>query len=122
VETQNSTSSTTSEIDGKKCIKEQFMSSRIFHQTTGGRVRENTVEEQFKPRTLKSFNLVTQESYQTSPASTLSKSEKINSFEQQPWQTVETAVKNTKLEERNTARRKEGAEGLWLRLEEIVRK
>jgi hypothetical protein len=95
------------------------MSSRIFHRTTGGRVRENTVEEQFKPRTLKSFNPVTQESYRTSPASTLSKSEKINSFEQQP---VETAVKNTKLEERNTARRKEGAEGLWLRLEEIVRK
>jgi hypothetical protein len=57
-----------SETDDENRIEKQFISSQTFHQTPGGRVREITVEERFKPRILESFDLVTQELYQESPA------------------------------------------------------
>jgi hypothetical protein len=46
----------------KKYIEEQFMSSQSFHQITGGRVRENTTEKQFKSKIFECFDPVTQES------------------------------------------------------------
>jgi hypothetical protein len=48
-----------SEIDDKNWIEEQFISSQIFHRTLGGRVQEITVEVQFEPRILESFDPVT---------------------------------------------------------------
>jgi hypothetical protein len=47
--TRNSASKTTCEIDHKNRIEEQFISSQVFHQTPGGRVREITVGERFEP-------------------------------------------------------------------------
>jgi hypothetical protein len=43
------------------------MSSHAFHRTPDGCVQETTVEEQFKPRTLKFFEPTTQETYRGSP-------------------------------------------------------
>jgi hypothetical protein len=57
-----------SEIDDKNWIEEQFISLQAFHRTPGGRIRKITAGEQFKPRTLESFDPVTQESYRGSPA------------------------------------------------------
>jgi hypothetical protein len=57
-----------SEIDDKNRIEKQFISSQAFHRTPGGRVREITAGEQFKLRTLESFDSATQESYRGSPA------------------------------------------------------
>jgi hypothetical protein len=48
-EIQNGTSKTTSEIDDKNRLKEQFISSHTFHRTSGGRVQKITVKKQFKP-------------------------------------------------------------------------
>jgi hypothetical protein len=59
-ETQNGASKTTSEIDKKNWIEEQFISSQAFHRTPGERVWETTAGEQFKPRILESFDPVTQ--------------------------------------------------------------
>jgi hypothetical protein len=50
-------------IDNKNQIEERFMSSQVFHRTTGGRVQKITAGERFKPRTLESFDLATQEQY-----------------------------------------------------------
>jgi hypothetical protein len=58
----------TCEIDDKNQIEEQFISSQAFHRTTGGRVQEITVGEQFEPRTLESFDLATQEPHRLHPA------------------------------------------------------
>jgi hypothetical protein len=68
VEIQNGASKTTCEIDDKNQIEEQFISSQVFHQTPGGRVQKITAGERFEPRTLESFNLVTQELYRLLPA------------------------------------------------------
>jgi hypothetical protein len=67
MKTRNGASKTTSEIDDKNQIEEQFISSQSFHRTPDGRVRKITVEVQFEPRNLESFDPVTQELYQTSP-------------------------------------------------------
>jgi hypothetical protein len=56
------------EINNKNRIGEQFISSQVFHRTPDGHVRKITAEEQFKPRILKSFDLVNQELYQHLPA------------------------------------------------------
>jgi hypothetical protein len=45
IETRNGASKTTSKIDDKNQIEEQFISSYAFHRTTGGRVRETPVGE-----------------------------------------------------------------------------
>jgi hypothetical protein len=52
-ETQNGTSKTTSNIDDKIWLKEQFISSQLFHRTFGGHVQKITVRERFKPQILK---------------------------------------------------------------------
>jgi hypothetical protein len=44
------------------------MSSHVFQRTAGGRVREITVEKQFEPRNLESFDPVTRELYRHLPA------------------------------------------------------
>jgi hypothetical protein len=49
VETQNGASKTTTEIDDKNQIEEQFISSQVFQRTPGGRVQETTAGEQFEP-------------------------------------------------------------------------
>jgi hypothetical protein len=67
-ETHNSASESTCKIDDKNRIEEQFISSQAFHRTPGGRVRETTVGEQFKPRILETFDPVTQEIYWLHPA------------------------------------------------------
>jgi hypothetical protein len=59
-ETRNSAGKTTSEIDDKNQIEEQFISSQAFHRTFGGRVQKTTVEDQFEPQNLESFDPVTQ--------------------------------------------------------------
>jgi hypothetical protein len=59
---------TTSEIDDKNRIEEQFISSQVFHRTLGGRVQKTTAGEKFEPRNLESFNPVTQELYRFLPA------------------------------------------------------
>jgi hypothetical protein len=45
----NGASKNTSEIDDENQIKKQFISSQVFQQTAGGRVRKITVEKQFEP-------------------------------------------------------------------------
>jgi hypothetical protein len=62
-EIRSGTSKTTSEINDENQIEKQFMSAQAFHQTPGGRVRETTAGEQFKLRSLESFDPVTQEQY-----------------------------------------------------------
>jgi hypothetical protein len=42
----------------------QFNSSQAFHRTPGGRVRETTAGERFRPRILKLFDPAAQETYQ----------------------------------------------------------
>jgi hypothetical protein len=68
MKTRNDASKTTSEVDGKNRIEEQFISSHAFHQTAGERVREITAREQFKPRILDSFDPTTQEVYRELPS------------------------------------------------------
>jgi hypothetical protein len=46
-----------------------------FQRTVGGRVRETTVEKQFEPRILESFDLSTQELYRYLPATIHTKTE-----------------------------------------------
>jgi hypothetical protein len=60
-EIRNNAGTTTCENDDKNRIEEQFIYSYAFHRTPGGRVGEITTTEQFEPRTLKSFDPVTQE-------------------------------------------------------------
>jgi hypothetical protein len=62
-ETRNGASKTTCKINDKNRLEKQFISSQSFHRTPGGRVRETTAREQFKPRILESFDPTTQESY-----------------------------------------------------------
>jgi hypothetical protein len=62
-EPRNGASKTTCEIDDKNRLEKQFISSQAFHRTPGGRVREITTGEQFKPRNLESFDPTTQELY-----------------------------------------------------------
>jgi hypothetical protein len=62
-ETRNGASKTTREIDDKNRLKQQFISSQAFHRTPGGRVREPTAGERFRPRILETFDLVTQDRY-----------------------------------------------------------
>jgi hypothetical protein len=61
VETRNSASKTTCEIDDRNQLEKQFISSRAFHRTTGGRVQKITAEEQFKSQNLELFDPATQE-------------------------------------------------------------
>jgi hypothetical protein len=68
METQIDASKNMCKIDDKNQIKTQFIFSQSFHRTLGGRVREITAGEQFEPRTLKSFDPLTQESHRASPA------------------------------------------------------
>jgi hypothetical protein len=62
--TQNGARKTTSEIDNKNQIEEQFISSQPFHRISDGHVRKTTAGERFEPRNLESFGPATQESYQ----------------------------------------------------------
>jgi hypothetical protein len=66
-ETRNSASKTTSEIDDKNQIEEQFMSSQAFHRTSGGCIQKITAGVQFEPRNIESFDPVTQEKYRFIP-------------------------------------------------------
>jgi phosphoribulokinase len=68
-------SNTTCKINDKNQIKEQLISSQSFHRTTGGHVQKITAEERFESRTLKSFDLTTQELCRLSPRSNLTKLE-----------------------------------------------
>jgi hypothetical protein len=68
VETRNSASKTSCEIDDRNQLKKRFISSQAFHRTPGGRIRKTTTGEQFKPIILESFDPVTQELYQHLPA------------------------------------------------------
>jgi hypothetical protein len=45
---QNGASNTTSKIDNKDRIEEQFISSQAFQQTPGERIQETTAGEQFE--------------------------------------------------------------------------
>jgi hypothetical protein len=54
-------------MDDKNWIKEQFISSQAFHRTAGGRIQKIILREQFEPRILESFDLVTQELYRHLP-------------------------------------------------------
>jgi hypothetical protein len=74
METRNNASKTTSDIDNKNRIKEQFRSSQAFHQTPG---------VQFEPRNLESFDPVTQELYRLLPATIHTKIHKKNSMKEQ---------------------------------------
>jgi hypothetical protein len=56
------------EIDDKKRLEKQFISSQAFHRTPAGHLRKITTGEQFEPRIIESFDLATQESYRKSPA------------------------------------------------------
>jgi hypothetical protein len=42
----------------KTRLEEQFISSQAFHRTTGGRVRETTAGERFRPRIFETFDPV----------------------------------------------------------------
>jgi hypothetical protein len=55
------------EITDKNWIKEQYISSQVFHQTPDGRVREIIVRERLKPQILKSFDPMTQKLYRPPP-------------------------------------------------------
>jgi hypothetical protein len=44
------------EIDNKDTTQKQFISTQAFHRTPGGRVRETTAGERFRPRNLKTFD------------------------------------------------------------------
>jgi hypothetical protein len=59
VETQNSASRTTYEIDDKNQIEEQFTPAQAFHRTPDGRVRKITDEVQFGLGNLELFDPVT---------------------------------------------------------------
>jgi hypothetical protein len=48
-EIRNGTNKTTSEINDKNRLKEQFISSHVFHRTPGGRVKKIIAEERFEP-------------------------------------------------------------------------
>jgi hypothetical protein len=63
VKIRNGASKTTSEIDDKNRIEEQFIFSQVFHRTPGGRIQETTAGERFEPQNLESFGPVTQEVY-----------------------------------------------------------
>jgi hypothetical protein len=65
--TQNGVSKTTREIDDKNRLEKQFISSQAFHRTPGGRVRETTTGERFRPRILEPFDSATQESHRLPP-------------------------------------------------------
>jgi hypothetical protein len=66
--TRNGAIENACEIDDTNQNKTQFVSSQTFHRTPDGRVQETTVGERFNPRTLESFDPVTQETYRRSPA------------------------------------------------------
>jgi hypothetical protein len=53
--TRNGASKTTSKIDDKNRIDEQFISSQLFYRTPGGRVQKITVKKRFKPRIIVCF-------------------------------------------------------------------
>jgi hypothetical protein len=61
IETRNGASKTTSKIDDKNQIEEQFISSYAFHRTTGGRVRETPVGEHLELENLELFDAVAQD-------------------------------------------------------------
>jgi hypothetical protein len=67
-ETQISGGKKTCKINDKNQLKSLFMSSQTFHRTPGGRIQEITAGEQFEPRILECFDLVTQELYRHLPA------------------------------------------------------
>jgi hypothetical protein len=52
----------------KDSTQKQFISSQAFHRTLGGRVREPTVGERFRPRNLKTLDPTTQRYNRASPA------------------------------------------------------
>jgi hypothetical protein len=61
VETRNSASKTSCEIDDINQLEKRFISSQAFHRTPGGRIQKTTTEEQFKPKIIESFDPVTKE-------------------------------------------------------------
>jgi hypothetical protein len=67
-ETRIDAGKTTSEIDNKNQIEEQFISSAAFLRTSGGHVREITAEVQFRLRIIESFDPATKP-YTLPPAS-----------------------------------------------------
>jgi hypothetical protein len=64
---QKGANRTTREIDDKNSTQKQFISSQAFHRTPGGRLREPTAGERFRPRNLKTLDPTTQKG---TPAST----------------------------------------------------
>jgi hypothetical protein len=66
-EIQISVSKNTGEIDDKNRTKTQFMCSRSFHRTVGGRVQKTIVKVQFILRNLESFDSMNQELYRFHP-------------------------------------------------------
>jgi hypothetical protein len=58
---RNGVSKAIYKIDDKNQLEKQFISSKAFHRTSGGRVRKITAGERFEPRILESFDLMTQE-------------------------------------------------------------
>jgi hypothetical protein len=65
---QKGANKTTREIDDKNSTQKQFISSQAFHRTPGGRVREPTAGERFRPRNLKTLDPTTQGYNWASPA------------------------------------------------------
>jgi hypothetical protein len=61
VEAQNGASKTTSAINNKNWIKEQYIYSQAFHRTPGGHVWEITVGVQFRLENLDLFDPAAQE-------------------------------------------------------------
>jgi hypothetical protein len=49
------------EINDKNWVKEQYISSQVFHRIPGVRIQKIIVGEQIESLTLESFDLVTQE-------------------------------------------------------------
>jgi hypothetical protein len=67
-ETWHGGSKTTSKTDDKNQIKNQFISSQVFHRTPGGHVREITAGEQLERENIDLFDLVAQELHRLHPA------------------------------------------------------
>jgi hypothetical protein len=57
-ETLRGANETTQETDNKNSTQKQFISSRVFHRTLGGHVRETAAGEQFRPQILETFDTV----------------------------------------------------------------
>jgi hypothetical protein len=58
--TRRDANNTTQEIVNKDLTQKQFISSQAFHRTLGGRVRETTTEEQFRPQLFETLDTAAQ--------------------------------------------------------------